>query len=293
MPKTLAPSNVVTNRDPKGSKFMAIVAAAYDKTGMSEEEAQRVNDTPGLADLVSQFIAENRLTDKYKNEEVLSTYGYLSGYTTPKSIADQVNILRDLFPQLVSTDVDESFAAGELPAGAEGTFAIPRWQKIAPTYGEAVQKVLDTIKQTRDGKLTNYIEGKLGPQYLRQHAKTVEAFQKLEEAQQGHDILVVPCQFGIRHRGRSVRRACEVMSPQEFGLGAFAIGIMILTHPERLQNYDDLWIDCAGDERSPDADGSFGRAPVFRFDDGEVRFLGGCVGYANGGYGSVSGLLSQ
>lgn len=293
MPKTLAPSNVVTNRDPKGSKFMAIVAAAYDKAGMSEEEAQRVNDTPGLADLVSQFIAENRLTDKYKNEEVRSTYGYLSGYTKPKSIADQVKILRDLFPQLASSDADETFAGTELPAGAEGTFAIPRWQKIAPTYGEAVQIVLDAIKKVRSGRFTNYIEGKLGPQQLRQHAKTLEAFQKLEEAQQGHDILVVPCQFGIRHRGRSVRRAREAMSSQEFGLGAFAIGIMILTHPERLQHYDDLWIDCAGDERSPDADGLFDSAPVFNFHDGKVRFDGGCVDSADEYYGSASGFLSQ
>jgi len=49
-----------------------------------------------------------------------------------------------------------------------------------------------------------------------------------------HDILVVPAQFGLRHRGRSVRRVREVMNANEFGLGVFAIGIMLLTHPERL-----------------------------------------------------------
>lgn len=293
MPQSLAPSSVVTNRDPKGSKFMNIVAAAYDKAGMSEEEAQRVNDTPGLADLIASFIAENRLTDKYKSEEVRSTYGYLSGYTQPKSIADQVKILRDLFPQLASADADESFATAEIPVGAEGFFAIPRWQKLAPTYGEAVQIVLDAIKKVRAGKFTNYIEGQLGPQQLRQHVKTIEAFQTLEEAQQGRDILVVPCQFGIRHRGRSVRRAREVMSLQEFGLGAFAIGIMILTHHNRLENYDDLWIDCPGDERSPDAGGSFDCVPLFRFDVGKVKFGGRYVDDASGRYGSASGFLSQ
>jgi hypothetical protein len=32
------------------------------------------------------------------------------------------------------------------------------------------------------------------------------------------------------------------MNANECGLGAFAIGIMLLTHPERLKHYDDLWI---------------------------------------------------
>jgi hypothetical protein len=138
-----------------------------------------------------------------------------------------------------------------VPAGAEGWFAIPKWQTIAPTYGEAVEKVLAKISETRGGKFINWLEGELGPQYLRQLAKTADAFQKLGLEQKDHDILVVAAQFGLRHRGRSVRRAREVMTSQEFGLGAFAVGIMLLTHPEQLMNYDDLYIDCAGDKYAP------------------------------------------
>lgn len=59
MSKTLAPSSV-TARDSKGRKFISIVESAYNKAGLSEEEAQRVNNTPGLADLVGTFIAKNR-----------------------------------------------------------------------------------------------------------------------------------------------------------------------------------------------------------------------------------------
>jgi hypothetical protein len=47
----------------------------------------------------------------------------------------------------------------------------------------------------------------------------------------GHDILVVP-----------------------------AVGIMLLT--ERLQDNDGLWVDCAGDEYSPGADGGFESPPI-------------------------------
>lgn len=56
---TSAPS-VVTQRDPKGRKFMEIVGVAYDKAGLSEGEAQIINSTPGLAKLITGFIKKHR-----------------------------------------------------------------------------------------------------------------------------------------------------------------------------------------------------------------------------------------
>ena len=236
-------------------------------------------------------IREFSVSNQYADEEVESNYSYPSGYQ-PKSIAEQIIRLKQLFPKLSSAD--EELAKGDIPPNAEGWFAIPRWEEIASTYGEAVQKVLDLIKQYREGKFHNYREGQLGSQYLRQHIKTVKAFQALGDEQKGHDILVVPAQFGLNHRGKSVRWAREVMTVSEFGLSAFAIGIMILTHPERLQHYDDLWIDCAGDEYAPGADGDFSNAPCFNFNNGEVKFGSGWVGDAGGvGCGSASAFLPQ
>ena len=58
MPKTLTPS--VTVRDPKGLKFLEVVGAAYNKAGLTEAEAQRVNQAAGLADLIANHIAEHR-----------------------------------------------------------------------------------------------------------------------------------------------------------------------------------------------------------------------------------------
>lgn len=291
---TLAPSaNVVTSRDPKGLKFVSIVEAAYNKAGLSEKEAQRVNDTAGLADLISNFIAENRVTDQFKDEEVESTYGYLSGYKAPKSITEQCNILRSIFPGVGFAD--EKFAERAVPANAEGWFAVPKWQTIAATYGEAVLKVFEALSKQRDGKFYNYRDGQLGPEYLRQSAKTTEVFQMLESEQKDHDILVVAAQFGIRHRGRSVRRAREVMldNGNEVGLGAFAIGIMLLTHADRLQNYDDLYVDCAGDEFAPDAVGDFSSAPCFWFIGSRLRFDAHWTDYANAYCGSASAFLPQ
>jgi hypothetical protein len=287
---TLAPS--VTHRDPKGRKFVSIVETAYDKADLTDKEAQRVNDTPGLAELVADFIAENRVIDKFKNEEVTSTYGYLSDYREPKSITEQCYILCRIFRGV--RFADKKLAERAVPANAEGWFAIPKWQTIAPTYGEAVQKVLDALKSARSGRFYNYHDGRVIIKRLRQSAKTEAVFQKLCLEQPDHDILVVAAQFGLRHRGRSVRRAREVMQANECGLGVFAIGIMILTHPERLSHHNNLWIDCSGDEfDDPDADGVFSNAPVFIFHDGQVKFDDHWVADANVYYGSASAFVPQ
>jgi hypothetical protein len=251
-------------------QIVRFVEDGIDAMNLQKDGAQRLIENGGefqteLKKLVERFS----ITNQYADEEVESSYGYLSGYK-PKSITEQTNRLRELFPGIGYAN--EKLAEQVLPENAEGWFAIPRWEKVAPTYGEAVQKVLDLIKQTRNGAFYNYREGELGSNQLRQSAKSVSIFQKLGDEQKDQDILVVPAQFGIRHRGRSVRRAREVMNANECGLGAFAIGIMLLTHPERLKHYDDLWIDCAGDEFAPDADGVFSGSPCFGFRGGRVEF---------------------
>jgi hypothetical protein len=76
--------------------------------------------------------------------------------------------------------------------------------------------------------------------------------------------------------------------------GAFAVGVMLLTHPERLQHHDDLWISCAGDEYyAPHTFGGFSRAPIFGFGGGKVEFDACWCGYANGDCGSASAFVSQ
>ena len=272
-------------------QIVRFVEDGIDAMNLQKDGAQRLIENGGefqteLKKLVERFS----ITNQYADEEVESSYGYLSGYK-PKGITEQTNRLRELFPGIGYAN--EKLAEQVLPENAEGWFAIPRWEKVAPTYGEAVQKVLDMIKQTRNGAFYNYREGELGPNQLRQSAKSVSFFQKLGDEQKDQDILVVPAQFGIRHRGRSVRRAREVMNANECGLGAFAIGIMLLCHPERLMHYDDLWIDCAGDEFAPNAASGFSRSPYFEFLGVSVRFGTSDVDDAYGYCGSASVCLPQ
>jgi hypothetical protein len=276
-----------------------IIADAVEKIvtelGLDKDGAQRVIEhgdelVGNIGEVAIATLKDLSVTDKYKDEEVKSNYGYLSGYKKPKGITEQTNILRQLFPGIGFAD--EKLAEREVPKNADkGWFAIPKWQSLAPTYGEAVELVLNKLKETRNGAFYNYREGELGSDQLRQSAKTASVFQKLAEEQNGFDILVVAAQFGLYHRGRSVRRVREILLGNEFGLGAFAIGIMLLTHPERLAHYDDLWIDCAGDEFAPDADGEFWHAPLFSFRGDGLKFNTRAVSYAHEHYGSVSGFL--
>jgi hypothetical protein len=276
--------------------------------GQNKPGAQRVIEvkgsefSEGMYQAALALLKDLSVTDKYKGEEVPSQYGYLSGYK-PKSLTEQCDRLRELIPGLgrANPELLHQIEDGKsLPANAEGWFAIPNWMKhpelFGKTYNEALQMMLDLIEKTRGGKFHNYRKGQLGSDRLRQSALTEKSFGQLIVDQVNPDILIVPGQFGLRHRGRSVRRALEVIgdTPSEFGLGAFAASAMLLSHPERLMNYDDLWIDCAGDEYDdPDSDVRFDRAPFFDFSVGKVEFDAFYVDYAYDYYGSASGFASQ
>jgi len=299
MKKSLAPSlKIVTQRDPKGRKFMRDVGDIYDSFELNPDEAQYLNEAMSKSGVIRKFIDENRLSKRFSAEEVPSNYGYLSGYKRPKDIHIQANRLRELFPGLghASEMMEDPRIVHQLGIGsisgaplAEGWFAIPRWEKIASTYGEAVQRVLDLINLTRDGKFEKCCHGVLGLENLRQTAKTAAMFKKISIEQKGRDILVFPAQFGLRHRGRSDRRAIEVMRSNEFGLGAFGTGIMLLTHLERLQRFNDLKIGCAGDYFV-----SGGRyTPFFYFHTGNLVFDTNYIGNADETCGAASGFYPQ
>jgi hypothetical protein len=225
----------------------------------------------------------------FANEEVKSNYGYPQGYAV-KPVCEQLVELAKHFNGLNTSSVLAcSKELPALPQGAEGWFAIPRWEKVAETYNQAVEKVLDLIGKTRT--FYNYHKGNLGPKYLRLSERTAVALQMIGEKREASDFLLIPAQFGLTHRGRSVRRVRVVYAPNEFGLGSFIAGCMILSHPERLVQWEQLHIDCPGDEYSPGADVRFDFAPIFQFSIGLVMFNSRWVHNAHEDYGSASGFV--
>jgi len=275
------------------NQYKRFVEEAADKAlvevGLDKNELQKlINNGDEFQARIIADIREISKSNHFVNEEMESSYGYPLDYRI-KDITKQINILHQFFPDIGLAD--EKIVEQPLPANAEGWFAIPKWQLVAETYNEAVQKVLDLIKKQRKGKFHNWRENKLEEEYLRQHEHTVKKLEMLAEQQKGYDILVVAAQSGIKHRGRSVRRVREVFMTNEFGLGAFEIGCILLVYPERLQHCYDLWIDCAGNEYAFDAVDDFSCVPCFGFYSGKVRFETSCLDYASIYRGSASGFL--
>ncbi|MDR3741969.1 MAG: hypothetical protein P4L40_23360, partial [Terracidiphilus sp.] len=216
---------------------------------------------------VVEIIHRHTVSNKYKDEEVGSNRVYPPSYKV-RPIEAQVSDLLKIFPSL--RGCHEKLARRELPAGAEAWFAIPRWQSLAPTYNEAVELMIGVLGAKR--RFSNRIVGKLGEMYLRQTERCLLANGILNEQQPGSDILVVGAQAGMLHRGSSARRTRVAMAGNEFALGVFSIGCMLLTHPERLSTSDALMIDCGGDEYSVRGDNTWDRVPLFDFDMAGIEF---------------------
>ena len=293
---------LITSRDPKGLHAVGLFEAVYNKSKLDDARAQRLNERGGeLQDGIAKLIAELSASNQYANEEVRSNYAYPKEYKGPKPIADQIKALAKILDLDPSQALEFAKNLPALPDGAEGWFAIPSVDALAKKhfpevtdpvemYCQAVQLVHQKIAASRS--FYNYREGQITPAQLRVHARTAHALDLIAETQKG-DILIVAAQLGMRHRGKSVRRAREVFVANEFGLGSLAVGSIVLTHPERLVRWEELDMDCSGDEFSPEAGGDFSRSPCFLFRGGEGEFGARFVGGPRAYFGSVSGFLSQ
>jgi hypothetical protein len=191
-----------------------------------------------------------------------------------------------VFRQLVAKGLSDGL--GPLPTGAEAWFVIPDWRKVADTYNGAVSEALDRLSRSRATSLSR--ADRLGPERLRQTERTREVSAALK-APPGGDFIAIGAQFGNRHKGRSIRHARELFASNEFGLGAFAVACMLVTHPERLSQSDQLYVDCAGDEYTASDEPQFTEAPYFRFLDGKVAFGTSWIGYPDPFFGSASAFI--
>lgn len=167
---------------------------------------------------------------------------------------EQISSLLRFFPHIDATEthrfVAERLPNISLPGGAEGWFAIPRWQKFAENYAVAAEVVHAKWRKTpfwQEFWVSSFCEkgmecitsgtrlpgaGSIKPDRIRQHSASTHMLAEIEKVQSG-EILLIPAQHGLRHLGRSVIEARHSFAPNEFGLGVFAGLCMALTHPER------------------------------------------------------------
>ncbi len=201
----------------------------------------------------------------FAEEEVASDMGYPPEYTV-KPIAEQLLIWSRLLPNFsTSSMLAYSKNLPGRPEGAEGPFVVPIWQQVGSSYQEATKKVLSLLDiRYRFGRKT--LESALVK--VCQSERTIVAEKILSQHDGGNPLgypyRILWAQFGFLHRGRSTRRVRSLYAPNEFGLGAFAVASMLLTHLERFSNQSvSLGIICPGDE-CPNNEGELCYAPLFK-----------------------------
>lgn len=283
---------LITSRDPQGLHAISLFEAIYNKSALTKEQAQILNERgrefqAGIKKLIEKLVISNQFAD----EEVPSSYTYPQEYEA-QDVKVQLEILCKYFPQLSPDATLQLIANGlpQLPEYAEAWIVIPKWEKLTATYPEAVQQVLDVIDSTRN--FYNCRNGEIDTQHLRVHARTEKCLDEIAATQPG-DFLILAAQYGIKHKGKSVRRARETFIDREFGLGAFAVGCMALTHPKRYVRWEELDTDCPGDEFKSGDEDFFSLAPFFNFRGGKLLFATNDVSSAHNDYGSVSAFLPQ
>lgn len=279
-------------------------------------------DKDGLQDaLGSTGVLQEKLTEVFvgflktysaklpSGHVVESKYGYFSGYEKARPMDGQIKILQGFdWGRKVDWELNEvqkQLLAAPIPQGSEGYFAVVFDQTMitdhdglldstATNYGIPVTRVLEMLSTQRNGKVVNYRNGELDPEYYRRSKRSSTAMRQLWESQDcPTGVLLIAAQLGITYRGHSIFAARIVIRGKEFPLDAYELLQMVLTHSNRLQNYNDLWIDVPAAEYSPDADGSFEHAMCFGFDDVWLWFNFIHVDETDSPCGSASGVFSQ
>ena len=265
-----------------------------DHFGATADDLREIRSNDNAAKAVVEAI-QAITGNRYANEGVESSFTYPSDYTGHKSIREQVEALLAI-PAFNDLDAIWVLDKGQawydelsLPDWVEGPLVYV-WHEALGGYHATLEQVLKAIADSRT--FYNYRTGQLTPSRLRQHARTVK-MEKVIKAGQPGDLIIVPSQAGLRHRGRSVRRARVRFYEHEFGLGSVAEGCRVLSHPGRFIRWEQLQVDCAGDEFAPDAVGDFSSAPYLNFSGGRVRFDAGDVDLPDDHFGSASGFLPQ
>ncbi|MDD5037986.1 MAG: hypothetical protein PHN78_01530 [Dehalococcoidales bacterium] len=233
-----------------------------------------INSPAGLFEEASSILDSEEVPD----------YNYPSGWKL-KSVQEQRGILSDFFPDFTSkTEIPAS-----IPEGGEGWLLIPKPSRIANTYNEALEIMLSLITQVRPAFL-NSRNGKLGPAYLRLTEKTNHILTNLDRSTPG-DYLLLAIQCGLQHRAKPVSQARKTFKKKEFGLGPFEIASLLLTHPERLTDYEHLGIDCPGCEYAANSGGNFNYSLCFTWNEEGLYFDYSSIDGIAPGFGSASGFI--
>ena len=215
---------------------------ALEGLNISREAAQRVIEQGGSLQRNLRSVIRQLGESSYSNGKIASTRCYPDGFEF-RSVGQQVATLLEYFPGLDVSHAEE-LASQVRPVGAEGVAVVPKLSVIASgDFHLGLVKSLIMLGKTRE--IRNLFEETLTSKYLRLTDNTAVAHTKLDESP--GDVWVFPFQFGMLHRDSSFRARVS-FGGTEFGLSPYEGTILMLTHPDRITSFGQLYVDCAGCE---------------------------------------------
>lgn len=292
---------LVTSRDPEGLRIISLFEEVLNKIGLDDEEAERLIKSSGeFQNSLRKALENHYIVKEFIDEEVDTKFTYPMEYKGSNLIEDQIRELAEIFNLDPSEALRFAKNLPKLPNKAEGWFAIPAVDALAKKhfpevinpvekYFIAFQLVCKKITESRS--FQSYRQEQINSVNLRVYGRTAKAMNKIIQIQKS-DILIIAGQLGMRHCGRSVRRARAVFATNEFGLTSVAIGSIIRTHPERFVRFEDLGIDFAGDEFS-DGKNFVDQVPHIYLTAEGLKLSSSHIGIHHKGYGSASFFVPE
>lgn len=247
----------IKSQDPEGLVATQKWQEAFNQAKLSgpNGSAERLLDNDEFWQNLPTLMRKYTALNHYSNAVSKNIRVYPKGYMGPNPIEKQIEIIADTF----ELDPTEAFLLAKnlpnLSRGAEGWFAIPKIEVVTnkffpkiknqnALYSDAVNLVLSKIATNRN--VHNGFGQSLSQLKIHQDARTSKFLKKIEIKQRGN-IIIVAAQFGINHNGKSVNLVKNNFAEFEFGLGAFQVLCMALTHPERYSEWNELDTGCPGD----------------------------------------------
>ena len=288
----------------KVAHVLDLVRHAIRKSGIDAHGLQRIIEQGGVFQArIIPILQELALpwTNEFADELTKLGYSYPQGWS-PDPLDVQRDRLLAAFPGLKLPDPIK----GDLPTGFDvlGYHIFPERLGLrhgisdcnGASYGHLIQEVvfpkLAEVYKANGRGFENYRAGELGSDYIRLELRgrvALEAIQAVTE----YDAYIAPVSYGKRWAPNTLspRNARETaLLAKELAQGSAQVGCHLIAQPGRLVAYEDLFLDCSGDEYNWDAGGGWSSCPGFYFRDGALRFSADWAEDADEYYGSVVAL---
>ncbi len=210
----------------------------------------------------------------------------------PEELEPHFSALERHFPDLPlegARKYANSLRGVPLPFGAEGLYLVPQWDKVAEDRVSASRKVIELLGEDSG---TCHHWGQNALKRLRTQNRTFWGLGEIARRQNNNDVLIMPAQMGHFHAGRSIDVVRAELFPQEFCLGLFEVGCMLLCNPHRLVFEHHRFVDCGGDTCYPGHGPDSASSPYFSATaDGHLELATQMVDIASAKHGPATGFI--